>query len=107
MNRPCISLLTDFGLEDSYVGQVKGIIGNYSGRLDRRFFSRNDLCRGRRSGGGQRSPGDCRGNRPVSIRLPGQRIADAGSASPPPSSRGAIGPAAVVAAKVFIDISWP
>ncbi len=26
MNRPCISLLTDFGLQDSYVGQVKGAI---------------------------------------------------------------------------------
>lgn len=26
MNRPCISLLTDFGLQDSYVGQMKGVI---------------------------------------------------------------------------------
>lgn len=26
MNRPCISLLTDFGLQDSYVGQMKGAI---------------------------------------------------------------------------------
>ena len=26
MNRPCISLLTDFGLHDTYVGQMKGAI---------------------------------------------------------------------------------
>lgn len=26
MNRVCISLLTDFGLQDSYVGQMKGVI---------------------------------------------------------------------------------
>lgn len=28
MNRPCISLLTDFGLQDSYVGQMKGVIAS-------------------------------------------------------------------------------
>lgn len=26
MSRPCLSLLTDFGLQDSYVGQMKGVI---------------------------------------------------------------------------------
>lgn len=26
MNRPCITLLTDFGVQDSYVGQMKGVI---------------------------------------------------------------------------------
>ncbi|MBS0201856.1 MAG: SAM-dependent chlorinase/fluorinase [Planctomycetes bacterium] len=26
MTRPCITLLTDFGLDDSYVGQMKGVI---------------------------------------------------------------------------------
>lgn len=28
MIRPCISLLTDFGLQDSYVGQMKGVIAS-------------------------------------------------------------------------------
>lgn len=28
MNRPCIALLTDFGLQDSYVGQMKGVIAS-------------------------------------------------------------------------------